>query len=308
MFRKFLISIVVLLGWTVGTSATPQNSVSDVPKTSATTPAGCLQEVRDFVAKRQRETTATSAAVSEINRAKSAMAAECANRLNTQAVADKDLVSLADLYMEAGQPEKTASVINRAIVYKSLSPADRAAVLVYGVRAGLKEPKTDERNTRLEKYVDELDRSTAATIEQKLEAHVQMNGWYRYDDVDSGIIKHSSWIIDTMKKLSAEQRKKAGSAAISAYVNLAEAWAGQGMNDKALNLLASATKDLADIPNVARSVDPEVGRLKLVGAPAAAITAPHWLNMPAGQTELRMPGSVTFLEFSAHWCTPCKES
>src|SRR4030095_6084330 len=38
------------------------------------------------------------------------------------------------------------------------------------------------------------------------------------------------------------------------------------------------------------------------------ITAPRWLNMPEGKTELPMPGFVTLLEFSAHWCTPCKES
>lgn len=102
------------------------------------------------------------------------------------------------------------------------------------------------------------------------------------DDIDAGIIKHSGWIIAAAKKLTPEQRKKYGSAAVGACINMAEALAGQGMNDKA--------------------------RLQLVGTPAAAITAPRWLNMPAGKAELAMPGSVTLLEFSAHWCTPCKES
>src|SRR6185295_3500408 len=129
----------------------------------------------------------------------------------------KDLISLADLYAEADQPEKIGGIVSRALASKAFSPVDRAGVLVYAVRAGLKEPKSDERNNRLEKYVDELDRATAATFEQKLEAHSQLNGWYRYDDIDAGIIKHSTWIIETARKLTPEQHRKLGGAGVSAY-------------------------------------------------------------------------------------------
>ena len=173
------------------------------------------------------------------------------------------------------------------------------------MRAGLKEPKTEERNARLEKFVRELDASSAATIDQKLDAHIQMNSWYRYDDIDAGIIKHSTWIIETAKKLTPEQRKKLDGRD-QRLRHLAEAIAGQGRNDKALALLRSGNRPATS--QLRRSVDPEIARLQLVGTPGAAVTAPRWLNMPAGKTELAMPGSVTLLEFSAHWCTPCKES
>jgi hypothetical protein len=322
MFRTLSIAVAVML-------ALQQKPDPAVPKTTATTPAGCLQEVRDYAAKRQQEvmaeTTPKAGApttvdaslqlsqtraplIAQINQTKAAMAAECATRLDTRVVAAKDLLSLADVYSEASQPDKVRATIDRAFAVKTLSPADRAGLLVYGVRAGLREPKSDARNIRLEKYVSELDALSAATIEQKLDAHIQMNSWYRYDDVDAGIIKHSTWIIEAAKKLTPDQRKKFGSATVNAYLNIAEAWAGQGMNDKALALLRSTTTELKDIPNVARSVDPQIARLQLVGTPGAALTAPRWLNMPAGKTELPMPGSVTLLEFSAHWCTPCKES
>jgi tetratricopeptide (TPR) repeat protein len=322
----FVISLVTVS--VAGVTAMQQPTNSDVPKTSATSPGGCLQEVRDYATKRQQEMIAATAPstppatgnasaalaqqrsdlVVKINQARIAMAKECAERVSARPISDKDLVSMADLYNEGGQADKAKETIAHALSLKSVSPTDRAAVLVYAIRAGLREPITSERNNRLERYVDELDRSAAASSDQKLDAHVQMNNYYRYDDIDSGIIRHSTWIIEYAKKLSPDPHQKIGSAAANAYVNMAQAWAGQGMNDKALALLDSAKTDLKDNPNIARSVDPEIALLKLVGTPAAAITAPRWLNMPQGKTELAMPGSVTLLEFSAHWCTPCKES
>ena len=327
MIKRLSIAIALTLSISAVSSAVQQQSAPAVPRTTSITAAGCLQEVRDYATKRQQEMMAATAPavpnataettqqlnqsraplVSQINQAKTAMAKECASRLDTRTLAPKDLVSLADLYTEAGQNDEVKAAVDRALAVKTLAPAERAAILVYAVRVGLREPVSEARNARLEKYVSELDASTAATMDQKLDAHVQMNGWYRYDDVDAGIIKHSTWIIDAAKKAKPDQRRKFATSAVSAYVNLAQALAGQGQNDRALALLRSAATELADV-QPAQRIDPEIARLQLVRTPGAAITAPRWLNMPEGKTELAMPGFVTLLEFSAHWCVPCKES
>jgi thiol-disulfide isomerase/thioredoxin len=176
------------------------------------------------------------------------------------------------------------------------------------VRLGLREPKGDARNARLEQYVDELDRLSAAVLEQKFSVHSSMNGYYRFDDIDAGIIKHSTWLIETGRACDPAVRAKYGTTIASAYVNKAEALAGQGMNDEALALLERGLKDLADLPNAGRSITSIQPRYQLVGTPGAAITAPRWLNMSAAANRVDMEGHVTLLEFTAHWCGPCKES
>jgi thiol-disulfide isomerase/thioredoxin len=190
-----------------------------------------------------------------------------------------------------------------------LATSERAQLLLQSVRLMLREPKGDERNARLEKLVDQLDAlPDADAFDQKFSAHYSMNGFYRADDIDAGIIKHSTWLIETGAGLSPELRRKYGPMMLSAYVNLAEAWAGQGMNDKAIALLKRAPVEWPEAPGAEARIEPTLARYLLVGTQATPITAPTWLNMPSGPASVDMKGHVTLLEFTAHWCGPCKES
>ena len=295
--------LMLTTAWTLA-AAPPQ-----APAPAPATPSECVRAVEDFRAKRQKE--APRPLTSEIMRAidadRIAKAKECAARFDAKTVPQGELASLVQLYSLASQPELGKSVIDRGL--ETLAPAARAGFLPTAISTILRtEPKSDERNARLEKLVDELDTLSEATLEQKFAAHGSLNGYYRGDDIDAGILKHSNWMMNAAKTMTPEQRKQFGPQTVSAYRNAAQALAGQGKNDEALALLRQAQKDLADVPNVSRSVEPEIARYMLVGTPAAPVKAPVWLNAPEGTAEMPMTGHVTLLEFTAHWCGPCRES
>jgi thiol-disulfide isomerase/thioredoxin len=277
------------------------------------TPAACVQTVRDFIVKRQQQlrppTGLTADIVRQVEKEKTELAQTCAEKFDLATIAVQELPGLADLYTEAQKPDQAKRALDRALAATDLPDADRAIVLAQAVRSGLREPKGPERNARLEAYVDELDRMPATVFDQKFTAHNAMNNYYRGDDIDAGIIKHSTWIIDAAETFTPAMRQRLGMNIGSAYANLAEAWAGQGMTGKALELLQRGQTEWKDVPRVNDAyLSPIIDRLKLVGTPAAAISAPRWLNMPEGKTTIEMPGVVTLLEFTAHWCGPCKES
>lgn len=306
---------------------TPLQPSAQVPKPMGTTPTACLKEVRDYTAARRAEVPpavpvspaapnpqataqnqARSQQLNQITVDKTALAKACASQFEVKTAADAEVTNLSLLYTEAAQPDLAKAAIERAIALKTQAPTDRATTLSTAISSILREPKGDERNARLETLVDELDTLPNTFFAQKFAAHQSMNTYYRNDDIDAGIITHSTWLIDAAKSCDPDARKIYAPRVVTAYIDMAEAWAGQGMNDKALDLLRQAPKDLPDVPNVEKTVAPTLARYMIVGTPGAAITAPVWLNLPAGTTELAMPGTVTLLEFSAHWCGPCKES
>jgi hypothetical protein len=316
---------------------TPGAPASQAPQPVSTTPGTCLKEVRDYAAKRRAEipplpaapapaADATAKVLADVQAAQTAaaqqrnlvlrqidadrlgMAKACAAKFDAKTAPENTLADLVSLYVEAALPELAKVATDRALAARTLPEADRAAVLVQAIQTVLREPVSAERNVRLEAQIDSIDKLSDAVLDQKFTAHTSMNNYYRYDDLDGGIIEHSTWIIEAARKFTPEQRKKYGLSVVGAYVNMAEAWAGEGMNDKAIALLHRAERDLPDVPNVAGRVQPEIERLELVGTVGAPLTAPRWLNMPAGKTTLDLKGHVTLLEFSAHWCIPCKES
>jgi thiol-disulfide isomerase/thioredoxin len=273
-----------------------------------TTPEACVKAARDFAISQQRAAKEITAELfRKIEADKVAMAQRCAAQFNPATQPEADLAHLIALYGEAAQPALAKTAVDRAMASRTLPVNVRADVLSQAVLAGLREPKSAERNARLEELVDELDRLPGDLLDARILTHARMNGFYRGDDIDDGIIKHSTWLIERGRTFTPEQRAQYGGTIISAYINMAEAVAGRGDNTRAQALLNAAKAEWGEVRNADRMLAPVLARYALVGTIGAPITAPRWLNAPANTT-IALPGAVTLLEFTAHWCGPCKES
>lgn len=272
------------------------------------TPQDCITAGRDvMIAQQKAAGQVTADVIRAAGAARVAAVRACAAQFDPATAKPEQLAGLIDMYLDAQQPERAGQALTSGLA-ANLPVSQRAALLGAAVRMTLREPKSEARNARAESYVDMLDALPAEAIEQQLSAHSTLNGYYRGDDIDAGIIKHSTWLIEAAQLLSPELRRKAGSAIVSAYVNLAEALAGQGKNDSALDLLKRAAVDLADVPNVELRTRDTLARYMLVGTPSKAIEAPVWLNRGSAIDPIVLKGRVTLVQFTAHWCGPCKES
>ncbi|MEI6244797.1 MAG: TlpA disulfide reductase family protein [Acidobacteriota bacterium] len=320
MFLHTLLSLFLALS-----QAPAAQAPIPVPKPTATTPSACAAEVRAFADAESKTAGITPGApvtdpalqtqLRRINTAKLAMTRACAAMFDAKTVDASQLTAALQLYGDANVLDQAQIALDRALPVKTMAPADRAALLVTAIPITRRISPTGSDRTwrvanmypKVEALVDELEANSAATFDQKWSAHTTMESVYRGDDIDAGIIKHGNWILAAAKSFSPADHVKYGRSIASAHVNMAEAYAGQGMNDKALQLLNTALSSCSDVPGVVEMVTPTLARYKLVGTRAANITAPMWFNGPASKS-LDLAGKVTLLEFTAHWCGPCRES
>ena len=288
------------------------------PPAMPTTPAGCLKSLREYrqvlmkdVQARLRESgkQVTQEDVNAVGAKAAEYASGCAAQFAKGDVPAADVPALAELQVEAQQLDAAKRTITRALAASDADAAAKAATLAAGVRILSRQIRQPGVLEQAEAWVDELERLPSAFVRERIEAHGVLNGYYRADDIDAGIIKHSTRLIELNAALPAEQRtSQLANTIVAAYSNLAEAWAGQEQTARALDLLRRAAAELKGVEGVAERLAPTIERYELVGRPAAAIEAPVWLNAPEGTTKMEMAGGVTWLQFTAHWCGPCREA
>jgi len=291
---------------------------STAPPPISGTPAGCLKAAREYRQALMKELQArlkesgrqvTRDDVGAVDTKTADYGSACAAQFANSDLAAAELPVLAELQVEAQQLDAATLTIARAVAAPGADAAAKAAALATGVRLVSRQIRQPGVLDQAEAWVGELERLPAAFVRERIEAHGVLNGYYRADDIDAGIIRHSARLIELVGALPAEQRTpQLVNTIIAAYANLAEAWAGQEQTAKALDLLRRAPADLAGVEGVAERLAPTVERYELVGRPGAAIEAPVWLNAAAGTTKMDMAGGITWLQFTAHWCGPCREA
>ena len=221
---------------------------ASAPQPPPQTPQDCVRAGRDFATKRQRESAPlTSEIVRKIDAERIDLLRGCAAKFDVTRAEGRTLTGLVELYGEMKEPALAEQALARGLA-ADLPAVDRAELLSLAVRMLLRQPKSDARNAKAESYIDLLDAMPDAALEHKIAAHASMNGYYRGDDIDAGIIKHATWLIEARPKLAKEALPKYDGSFIAAYVNNADALAWQGENDAVLALSKNAPIDLCDLP------------------------------------------------------------
>jgi thiol-disulfide isomerase/thioredoxin len=282
------------------------------------TPAGCLTSVREYRQIMMKDLQArvkesgkpvTPEDVGVIGAKASEYASGCAAQFAKSDLPAAEMPALAELLIEAQQMEAARQTIAKALAAAGVDAAAKAAALTAGVRILSRHLRQPGVLDQAEAWVADLERLPASFVRERIEAHGVLNSYYRADDIDAGIITHSTRLLQLNAALPAEQRTpQIANTIIAAYANLAEAWAGQEETAKALDLLRRAPVELKGVEGVAERLAPTIERYELVGKAAPAIQAPAWLNAPEGTKSVEMAGSVTWLQFTAHWCGPCREA
>lgn len=162
--------------------------------------------------------------------------------------------------------------------------------------------KSNQREL-LQKSLARLDALGDTAIDQQFDARRALQRQYRGRD-QVAFIAQVSWLVEASARLPSQLRSKHGRAVVQAHMDLAEATAGGGHYDEAVGLLK---KVQSEWPDVAAPAQELLTRFLMIGIDAPPITAQKWVK-ETGTSPLNLTGKVTMVQFTAHWCGPCKLS
>jgi thiol-disulfide isomerase/thioredoxin len=230
-------------------------------------------------------------------------AKECAAKFSVEKTPASQLSDLVSLYTFIGDTTNRRRASDRALAASDLSPRQHGQALLdalgqeigaagshFGILDG-----PEQVAARIDALPDSL-------ADIKLSAHQTLLGRYEYLDVNEGLRVHATALIALGRRLG-----KPG-AMVMGFESLARSAADRLQPDSALAILADAEKELGTEQTSARFADFR-NRYALIGTKAPPVTGAWWLNSGTSTSPVQPgDGKVHLIEFTAHWCVPCKNS
>ena len=220
---------------------------------------------------------------------------------------DSALIGLARRYQDAGDTASANVAIRKSVDAPGLSEAALATRLAAAI-AVVMNHGTPEGLAAAERLSVRLDRLSGAVTSQKIAGHQHLLADYSALDNDEQIFTHASRILAFVPKLHSTERQQAADAISAAYASLARVAGDRAQTSHALEILHQGLAASADLPTVATELNTVLARYGQIGHSGPPIQARYWFNAPAGTTRLTPGSAVTMIEFTAHWCGPCRKS
>ena len=289
------------------------------PTVDAKTPGDCVKGLNDWrvaqmtpaaTAVRSANPEARDSAVSIYQRVYATVnaeavrsAKECAAKFSVEKTPTSELSDLVSLYTFIGDTANRRRASDRALAAADLSPRQHGHALL----DALGQEITAARDhfgilDGAEHVANQVDALPDSLADLKLSAHQTLLGRYEYLDVNEGLRVHATALIALGRRLG-----KPG-AMIMGFESLARSAADRLQLDSALAILDGAEKELGAEQTSARFADFR-NRYALIGTKAPQVTGTWWLNSGTSTSPIQPgDGKVHLIEFTAHWCVPCKNS